>query len=44
MRQRAETLKNQFHLQQEQFKKGQERLKMRLEQVRQQRREHGFDI
>jgi serine protease Do len=44
MRQRAEKLTNQFHLQQEQFKKGQERLKMRLEQVRQQRRGHGFDI
>jgi membrane-associated protease RseP (regulator of RpoE activity) len=44
MRQRAETLTDQFHLQQEQFKKGQERLKMRLEQVRQQRRGHGFDI
>jgi serine protease Do len=44
MRQLAEKLTNQFHLQQEQFKKGQERLKMRLEQVRQQRRGHGFDI
>jgi hypothetical protein len=44
MRQHAEKLKNQSQVQQEQLKKGQERLKMQLELLRQERRGHGFDI
>jgi hypothetical protein len=40
----AAKLKNQAQLRQEQLKRNQERLKMRLEQVRQERRAHSFDI
>jgi membrane-associated protease RseP (regulator of RpoE activity) len=44
MRQQAEKLRTHSHLQQEQLKRGQERLKLRREQLLQERRAHSFDI
>ncbi len=40
----AAKLKNEAQVRQDQLKRNQERLKMRLEQVRQERRAHSFDI
>jgi hypothetical protein len=44
MRQHPEKLRTHSHLQQEQLKRGQERLKLQLEQLLQERRGHSFDI